>query len=658
MPQPGRLEVTSHLALNCWHNLNAHLSGWAFRAYARLLQTLSQDVQILSSEGCVPKPYVVIFGKTQVGKTTLLLDLMGIDAASMPTVSQVLRGGRESGKSATATAMEYCRSADHRWGVALDAEPLWFEENDLITQKLGDIREAMEAGRLSTQQPCVVHIPRHFFGKGDTSSPHVRILDLPGDNPANGREQEHVNKVAKKHLPFADMVLLVGRGDDLSFLRPEVITLPGIEDWQVMPHRFRIVTTYSCYAQSVKDLIRKDADFNVTQLRRRLIDQIQLFNELSEAARSESLYFPLEFGTSWTGMREQEPLLYERVAPIIGELRRDLLTQIQECTSPMGRLRNTLNTHLSVKHVLQKKKSELKDKLNKLHEKSEKLGAEFKFWKDKVHEHKEKITLLSESASRRGDFCLKKAPPNAPTPYQARDDAKDAEELHKMVRSLRYSLKNMRPVLFKNTKIEDRNSKFYKKKVFSFFKDPDEQSKEDLLSKSFFDIHNKLNDYTVNWYLLVENYKKDLAMVRESSEKAKIQLTELFTARWMEAQKNADIELREELRREENDFSSAIDEQSKILNQQNLLAPRRLQLINNLIDITRRGEEDLERCDRFTHLLDEEYLQALDHQMDGVAQTEDDCDALLILLSCEEMRHQRKNLIAMEAKRTGYESCM
>lgn len=69
---------------------------------------------------------MVVFGKTQVGKTTLLMDLMGVSPAAMERVSTALRGGRAHGHSATATTMEYRRSEDQRWGLRVHEVTRWF----------------------------------------------------------------------------------------------------------------------------------------------------------------------------------------------------------------------------------------------------------------------------------------------------------------------------------------------------------------------------------------------------------------------------------------------------------------------------------------------------------------------------------------------------
>ena len=381
-------EMHNGNAIEYWYELHKRQSDWAFRAYGRLIQTLSEDVQEkLSLKDEAAQPYVVIFGKTQVGKTTLLLDLMGIAAEQMPIISEVMRGGREQGKSATATTMEYRASLGEYWGLTIPGEsaPRLLDSDQEMKRALGQLREVMESGQLVAESPCVVHIPKRFFDTANSRATNVRILDLPGDNPANEQEQKHVNQMAKTYLPFADLILLVGRGDDLGFLKPEVITLPGIEDWQAMPHRFRIVTTYSYTAQSVKDILRNDDAADESLLRRRLIQEIERFGALNEAARDEALYFPLEFGNSWTGVQTTEPELHQRMSPIITRLRAELLNQISKATTPMGRLRSTLNTHHSVKYIQKKKTEVIETQIQELASKGRKIAQALVIW-DKLVE--------------------------------------------------------------------------------------------------------------------------------------------------------------------------------------------------------------------------------------------------------------------------------
>ena len=639
--------------LDYWNELQARQSDWAFRAYDRLVKTLSKDVQEklqLKEQGA--EPYIAIFGKTQVGKTTLLLDLMGIQPDFMSEVSEVMRGGRELGRSSTATAMEYCRSRGDSWGLTLHDKTRWFDSNEAVSHQLGQLRDAMESGGLALGSPCVVHIPTHFFAGLDAGAPSVRILDLPGDNPANDAEQKHVTQMAKTYLPFADLILLVGRGDDLSFLRPEVITLPGIEDWQAIPHRFRVVTTYSYSAQSVKDFIRDQPNVDATQVRRRLIQQIELFGALSEAAKQEDLYFPLEFGNSWMGVEKNEPGLHQRMAPLISCLRNELLDHIFKATSPMGRLRSTLNTHLSVKYVQKTKTAEIERSLVKLAEMQKTLKDELAQWEKTISRAQrkrsgtlKKLELISsaevcESFSKALVQPLSKSGHYPPAEGSIKDDCATLKamvsEYYRILKTARLDLKSacFTPLLAS-----------YWTHVSQYLLEPDIDVINDVLDDAFGSIRAKLADYTFATYLFSSNYRSDRDSVRNAGRNSEIELTHLWKSAWMIAKEKVDTELRTEQENETISLEILQAERERSVEQQAVLQREIKAKEAELVRIVSASQEDLERCDRFVHLLDEEYLDALTKRMDTAMQDDDRCESLLGLLSCVELRDQREQLM-------------
>lgn len=643
------LELADNKALQHWHDLHEHLLDWAFRAYDRLIGELSEDLQKkLRLKDGAEESYVVIFGKTQVGKTTLLLDLMGVkqDPGFMDTVSLVLRGGREAGKSATATAMEYCRSADERWGIALTSEPEWFDDDASATQRLGKMRDDMEAGRLTTDKPCVVHIPLQFFEKDRATGPQVRILDLPGDNPANQQEQKHVSQMASTYLPFADLILLVGRGDDLRFLSSDDIKLPGIEDWQAMPHRFRIVTTYSYTAQSVKDMIRHDESINDTKLRKRLIEQIERFGTFSEAARAPDLYFPLEFGTSWKVMREQEQSLHERIEPIIRNLREDLLVQIRQCSSPIGRLRSTWNTHISIKHLGEKKKATNADQQDGLRKKINDQDADIDIWQKKIERikgQKSKREQLNSTAQCVSITDLK-FERIMEGQFLPSDNNKDAASLRQMVISLKHRLQEIR--LSVNT--TDEQQRKHSSWVNRYLQEPNQYLIQEILRNSFKSINDKLNGFWFDRYFNIENYNADKNEIIKAGINAEHELKELLKANWDKAKKKADDDLQTELKNTDIELTDAGDELTRTLKDKEAIERERQKLVDEMEKFDSEFKEDLKRCDEFEYKLNDEYLKALDARMTNVIETEDDCDALLLLLSCWAMRDQRAQLMAMK----------
>lgn len=647
--------------LNYWHALQSRQSDWAYRAYGRLISSLSEDVQQkLSYKDHAAESYVVIFGKTQVGKTTLLLDLMGVALEHMATVSEVLRGGRKAGKSATATTMEYCRSADERWGLSINAKPQWFHTNEDITQHLGQLRANMEAGQLLADSPCVVHIPQRFFAATHAAGPNVRMLDLPGDNPANAAEQQHVNEMAKTYMPFADLIILVGRGDDLGFLRPEAITLPGIEDWQKMPHRFRIVTTFSYTDKSVRDLIRADPQFDATQLRQYLVQQIQISTDLSKAAKEDHLYFPLEFGSSWIEVKQDEPALHSRMEPMIRALRKELLEHIADSTSPMGRLRNTLNTHLSIKTIQEEKIKVLEEALAALGKKGDALACNLKEYESEMQTSKKKAKalqdILKDNPFKDGMSLIaeaKKSPKftsTDPYPSQVNGTKEDVEDLINLMYKFQRSLKTMRLDVTPLTSTS--GSAAYWTKVQMRFVEPEMSTIEPILDDSFGSIRATLNEYWLDRYLSSSNFAIDLNSVRSASETAKEKILKQFEDAWITAMAQVDKQIREEHYAAESDQLIFTEERDQALKLQSAIKKEKAQGQIERKKIDHNWEQDLERCDKFVHLLDEEYLAALNDKLNIAVPADDVCDALLHIISFEEMKKQREDIMNMNAKKS------
>ena len=657
-------EMHNGNAIEYWYELHKRQSDWAFRAYGRLIQTLSEDVQEkLSLKDEAAQPYVVIFGKTQVGKTTLLLDLMGIAAEQMPIISEVMRGGREQGKSATATTMEYRASQGEYWGLTIPGEPAprLLDSDQEMKRALGQLREVMESGQLVAETPCVVHIPKRFFDTTHSRATNVRILDLPGDNPANEQEQKHVNQMAKTYLPFADLILLVGRGDDLGFLKPEVITLPGIEDWQAMPHRFRIVTTYSYTAQSVKDILRNDDAADESILRRRLIQEIERFGALNVAARDEALYFPLEFGNSWTGVQATEPELHQKMSPIIARLRAELLNQITKATTPMGRLRSTLNTHHSVKYIQKKKTEVIETQIQELASKGRKIAQALVIW-DKLVEQTgaqlSKIEAVLASQDLRANQLLIKRAASRPIytsalkfPPEPRGPADNVATLKKLVDDYCEILPKLQLEI--SSPNNSDVSRPYWVQIRRELDGPKSRFLHDLLDDEFNSINSTLSGYWIDTYLSSDNYQKDLGLVHDAGKAAQ----EALAAHWMNAWLSAlgivhDGYLKDQ-RAIQNELAVQTDERDKSRQQQIRIEEELCTLLVELDHVEQRAAEDLARCERFEHLLDEEYLSELSERM-ATAQdtTNNDCDALMQLLSCVELTHHRQELMQLNKQST------
>lgn len=356
------------MAVAHWAALRRAKLDWAYRAYRRFIAELSDDVsRHLKNDDGARAPYVIVFGMTQVGKTTLLLELMGLGIEAQARVGKVLRGGREIGKSATATTMEYRRSPDLDWRLDDGTGIRRIAGDDEMCVALGALRQRMSEQRLRAEVPVVVSIPEDCF-EPCSDGLAARMLDLPGDNPADEVERKHVEQMAARYVPHADLILLVGRGDHLSFLNPEVLTLPSIEDWQYVPNRFRVVTTYSYTPDTVRKFARDHVGLLTAEhFRERLLDQIKTFGlTLSDDAKNPEHFFPLEIGQSWKVMLDEGSEISRRVAPIVMALKARLKDDIRNSATEAARFRNALDVHDVTRHKRKAYTDEAKDALEEL----------------------------------------------------------------------------------------------------------------------------------------------------------------------------------------------------------------------------------------------------------------------------------------------------
>ncbi|KAA8601350.1 hypothetical protein F0Z19_1077 [Vibrio cyclitrophicus] len=640
-----------------WSELYLSNLGWAFDAYERLISSMSQDIKkTLSMKGKQVDPFVVVFGKTQVGKTTLLLDLLGIHSDKISEVSQVLRGGREAGKSATATTMEYCRSTGEDWALTINSKKEFFAaESDMIIA-LSDLRESMENETQSFNSPCIVDIPTRFFPIAAKKCANIRILDLPGDNPANATEQKHVYAMAKAYLPFADLILLVGRGDDLSFLNSEAMSLPGLENWQAMLGRFRIVTTFSYSAKSIRDLIRKKEEVNISDIRARLIEQIQRFGKLSNEGKNQNLFFPLEFGNSWQNLEKQEPILYRKLKPLINGLRAALIDEIHASVSPVSRLRNMLDSHVRIEYIYKKKLEKLKQDEKKIIRAIQAIDEDAQIYK-KLNEREleqlnKKIKLIEYGRSEN----FKSNISDLLAAYKSKRDSKNVRNPEKeSVISLKRLILNYKSQL---NEIELNlsqslivNNKAYWRDVEKTFMEPNPSVINREVRSIFGQVEKDLDKYFIKTYLSSKNYHQDKNKIETAREKSEEFILLQWENSWIKAINTVNKKNNNKKRQLEASVLINKEEQKKLQKEShvknNLLSKLKVSVINT----EKLMKEDITKFETFINILRQEYHASITKKIDAFLGEDDECDAFMQLISFCELSAQRDTLELLHGKK-------
>ncbi len=203
---------------------------------------------------------VVIYGLTQVGKTTLILYLMGISGDKHEKIYKVLRTGIPHGNSSTSTAIIYQRSSENFYELGykrdsgiVDREKCRDEEE--FIERLKRVRTEVENGRAATDI-LYIYIPHFYFDEGNEEHSNISILDLPGDGSQNRRECQHANVQIQKYMSLASVNIIACRADSIQSL--ETLQIPGNLDWRHMSHRYILVTTSSYGEGNIKSFFKKD----------------------------------------------------------------------------------------------------------------------------------------------------------------------------------------------------------------------------------------------------------------------------------------------------------------------------------------------------------------------------------------------------------------
>lgn len=199
--------------------------------------------------------FVCVYGKSQVGKTTLILDMIGLKDECKRDVAEVLRGGIALGNSSTSTAIIYSQSESDLYGVrteTLEGKILSAVEDctsDGMRQKIQSIRSDVEKNSFSNKAILHIFIPKNYFSSSEKEK-KISILDLPGIESRNIHEKAHVESLMNRYIPLASVCIIACTANEIQSL--EKLELPNNIDWKNLPLRFFVVITRSYSVGNIK----------------------------------------------------------------------------------------------------------------------------------------------------------------------------------------------------------------------------------------------------------------------------------------------------------------------------------------------------------------------------------------------------------------------
>lgn len=245
-----------------------------------------------------------VYGPTQVGKTTLILNLLGVKKEAINELSTFLRGKRDLGKSATVTVMRYQISDTEEYVLTLPGESATvIHTSDMLEKSLAELREKVEQGQHNEIAPVLLELPKSKFVQSNIM---LELLDLPGIESADEREAGHVERCIKYWIPRSHVCLIVNSASDLTFLRD--IELSHLKYWYEYPDSFYVVLTRAFSPDSVRKRLQRNDILDAKQLKnyydRELTDILGF--------TTETIY-PIEIGHSLERLQSFEQELASKV---------------------------------------------------------------------------------------------------------------------------------------------------------------------------------------------------------------------------------------------------------------------------------------------------------------------------------------------------------
>jgi hypothetical protein len=348
-----------------WEPIYDSRLEWRNKAIQEYINTIQdeeiQNIVKNSMSGSIP---VSLYGKSQVGKTTFLLKLLGIRQEYLTKIHTILRCGSKKGLSATPTAMVYCKSVDENFKVYYEDQVKTFQSEDELSDELIALRKSIEQKRYTLLEEVRVEIPARYFN--DETITNIQVCDLPGINSSNLDERNHVEKILKKFIPISSMILVFQIGNDINdvgnLFNNEI--MKDIVGWKDSPQKYRLIITRAFSASSITSkkmfsniiegesailkLYREEANFDLNNP-----------NNLPESIK----IFPFELGESKGDLPNQYSVEEQKNIEQIMEKFWDEIQLDIKLTAENG---NTVQRILSYKPLIQPKINEYQELLRSL----------------------------------------------------------------------------------------------------------------------------------------------------------------------------------------------------------------------------------------------------------------------------------------------------
>lgn len=244
-----------------WNQLFLKKEDWQRKTFEMIKNDLisARDNRFVRYDNTEENHLVMIYGKSQVGKTTLILNMIGLKPECFSEVYETLRAGVPRGNSSTSTAIIYAKSINKQYGCALSSinslsskDTQYYDKKGMIGH-LEKIRQQVENNRVPPNSILFIYIPKNCFIQ-DSTADCISIMDMPGIESRNHKEDIHVQNLMTKYIPISSVCIIACRSNDIQSL--ESLVLPSHLEWKRMEHRFILVITHAYNDGSTKQYFK------------------------------------------------------------------------------------------------------------------------------------------------------------------------------------------------------------------------------------------------------------------------------------------------------------------------------------------------------------------------------------------------------------------
>lgn len=325
-----------------WSDVYQRRFDWAKTAHSKFMQKF--DPNLYHTEDIKDQVYIIVYGASQVGKTSLILELIGVIPEHYNTVQKVLRGDRSFGNSATSTVVRYYTSSDKYWYISNINIPNGIKRNlsdQQATKELADIRVDMESlGSKYEVSEISIGIPKCYIKNTFEDNNNIVIRDLPGIKASNINERKFVEKVVKQRVEQADLIFLMTTIDNIGFVVYEDnLELNELVNWHRNPSRFKVIFTKFYSNKSSNDecvkLNKSKGYISKEDIRSYINEQI---NTLDNNWDIKEQIFALEVGDTWNKIINEDDELSKAINKNRLSFFTELNKTILDSSDPITRL--------------------------------------------------------------------------------------------------------------------------------------------------------------------------------------------------------------------------------------------------------------------------------------------------------------------------------